>query len=243
MDERTEQKLTAELPDTARVLDVGGGAYPFRRADYVLDGLSYDERGALCLGARPGERFTRDSWVQWDLCDRRPWPFADKFFDFAVCSHVLEDVRDPVWVCAELCRVAKAGYIETPSRALEQSLGVEHPLYAGYYHHRWLVSHDKNGLILRHKPHSLHALRGAIVAKVGVLRAINPAHAAMSFTWRDTFSCREARSFDEAEVNRELCETAREWRPRPDLTISRGGSLRSILRRALYYFRLRVSRP
>ena len=47
------------------------------------------------------------------------WPFPDKTFDFVVCSHLLEDVRDPITVCRELCRVGKAGYIETPSRIRE----------------------------------------------------------------------------------------------------------------------------
>jgi ubiquinone/menaquinone biosynthesis C-methylase UbiE len=45
------------------------------------------------------EGFTRDTWVQRDICDHEPWPFEDRQFDFVVCSHTLEDVRDPVWVC------------------------------------------------------------------------------------------------------------------------------------------------
>ena len=79
-----------------------------------------------------------ETWVERDICDREPWPFADDQFDFAVCSHTLEDVRDPVFVCAELNRVARAGYLEVPSRLEEQSWGVIGP-YVGWSHHRWLV--------------------------------------------------------------------------------------------------------
>ena len=51
----------------------------------------------------------------------------DGFFDFAICSHTLEDVCDPVWVCEELARVAKAGYIEVPSRLEEQAWSFQGP--------------------------------------------------------------------------------------------------------------------
>src|SRR5438477_6647195 len=88
------------------VLDVGGGARPFTRADWVIDTLPYEARGKLGWDGDPrAERFGPSSWVCRDICDRRSWPFADGQFDFAVCSHTLEDVRDPVWVASELQRV------------------------------------------------------------------------------------------------------------------------------------------
>src|SRR4051812_6253580 len=138
MDRENALRLIQTLQPTAKVVDVGGGAVPFPRADYVIDALTYDEQGATAGVDLPGGvRYSRDTWITVDLCEHRPWPFPDKFFDYAVCSHVLEDIRDPIWVCSELCRVAKAGYIEVPSRIVEQTRGIEHPLYAGYYHHRW----------------------------------------------------------------------------------------------------------
>ena len=67
-------------------------------------------------GFGPGpERFGTDTWVTRDMCDPEPWPFADDVFDFAICTFTLEDIRDPVRVCAEMSRVARAGYIEVPS--------------------------------------------------------------------------------------------------------------------------------
>ncbi len=58
-----------------------------------------------------------------DICDHEPYPFGDQEFDFVICSQTLEDVRDPIWVCSEINRIGKAGYIEVPSRLEEQSWG------------------------------------------------------------------------------------------------------------------------
>ena len=137
------QRILATLPDDALVLDVGGWAVPFPRADWMLDLGSYATRGTWGYeGDREAERFTAERWVQRDICDREPWPFADDQFDFAICSHTLEDVRDPVWVCAELARVARAGYVEVPSRLEEQTWGLQGP-WTGWSHHHWLIDVDQ----------------------------------------------------------------------------------------------------
>lgn len=122
-----------------RVLDLGGWWKPFARADWVVDAMPYATRGP---GGREGngpERFNEATWVQQDVCDRKGLPFEDKAFDFSVCSHVLEDIRDPVFLCSEIIRISKAGYIECPSRFVEQCVGVESRNYCGYHHHRWFV--------------------------------------------------------------------------------------------------------
>jgi hypothetical protein len=172
------------------------------------------------------------------LCERKPWPFADRQFDFASCTHVLEDLRDPLWVCSELQRVAKAGYIETPSRIVEQSRGVEHPLYAGFYHHRWLVSVEEGALCFRFKPHSLHTLKGAIVADLGCRLDIAPEHANVCFEWRERFKCREVLEFEESAVAAEMCAFAAGARCLPGLMVRRRESWRSTAGRWLYYRRL-----
>ncbi len=118
--------------------------------------MPYATRGLYGKPAPEEERFSEASWVQTDICDRRPWPFADGQFDFSVCAQTLEDVRDPVWVCSELARVSRAGYVETPSRLEEQAIGV-HGDWAGWTHHRWLVDRSDGGLVFVHKPHMLAA--------------------------------------------------------------------------------------
>ena len=145
------------------VLDVGGWADPFERADWVLDLMPYETRGLYAHpSADPGagpERFSTETWVCRDICDREPWPFADDQFEFAICSHTLEDVRDPVWVCSELVRVARAGYIEVPSREEEQSRGVHGP-WVGWSHHRWICDVGDGEIGFVAKPHLIHYMEG-----------------------------------------------------------------------------------
>ena len=158
----SRRQLLERLGDDDLVLDVGGWADPLARADVVVDLMPYETRG---LYEREGwieprdegpERFSADTWIQRDVCDRDPFPFADDEFDFAVCAHTLEDIRDPVWVCSELARVARAGYVEVPSRLEEQSAGVEGP-WVGWGHHRWLIEVSGDAIEFVHKNHSVQA--------------------------------------------------------------------------------------
>jgi hypothetical protein len=243
MNLESARRLLAEIPEGAKVVDVGGGAAPFPRADYVIDALPFEAAGAgshgnidRTLGLPP--RYDRQRWVQLDLCDRRPWPFPDKAFDFAICSHLLEDVRDPIWICSELRRIAKAGYIEVPSRVEEQSKGVENPRHAGYYHHRWLVTRHGDALHFRHKPHALHSVEDAIVTHLPPGWRIHPKHAVVTLDWRDTFNAREILEFDERRAIDDLCAFAAEARRLPDLRVRVPMPLVKRLKRHVLYHRL-----
>jgi hypothetical protein len=132
------------------VLDVGGWWKPFNRADHVVDLLSYETRGGGgSIGPGP-ERFSEQTWHQRDIC-ADGLPFPDGMFNFAYCGQTLEDVRDPVAVCRELCRVARAGYIEVPSLWIECCFDVDalpnSDRYPGYEKHRWLVYADAGELL------------------------------------------------------------------------------------------------
>lgn len=150
-----------DLPDSAKVLDVGGWAAPLNRADWVIDLLPFETRGAMIPTGfgPPPERFSKETYVQWDICDRDPWPFEDNFFDVAVCTFTLEDIRDPVGVCREMSRVAKTGYIEVPSLLDEliwQNPEVSGGPWVGHAHHRWLCTLEDEQLVFLSKFHSLH---------------------------------------------------------------------------------------
>src|SRR5687767_4323822 len=69
------KRVTEYIPDSAKVLDVGGWARPLNRADWVLDLMPYDTRGMLGHDGDQQERFASDRWVQRDICARAPWPF------------------------------------------------------------------------------------------------------------------------------------------------------------------------
>jgi hypothetical protein len=159
---------------TGLVLDVGGWADPWPRADYVLDVFRYETRGICYHGlgklprtvtypeALPGERFRRETWITRDICQGK-WPFRDKMFDFVICSHTLEDVSDPFHVCEELCRVAKAGYLETPSRLVEHTRGEQGR--TGADHHHWMVEMEGRRVSFTPKPAGLGLATGAWVPR------------------------------------------------------------------------------
>jgi methyltransferase family protein len=183
------QTIMRRLADDALVLDVGGAARPFPRADWILDLATYDARGQLgWQGERSAERFDASRWVQRDVCDREPWPFADRQFDFVICSHTLEDVRDPVWVCAELQRVARAGYVEVPSLREELTYGIQGP-WVGWGHHHWLVIAGADGLEFVFKHHVVN--RRGSHRPAGSADGLAPAEKVQAFWWEASFAVSE----------------------------------------------------
>jgi SAM-dependent methyltransferase len=180
------------LPDDALVLDVGGWAQPDPRADWVLDIGAYESRNWYrTLGAEipdVPERFTRETWVQADMCVL-PWPFADDMFDYVICSQTLEDVRDPIGVCAEMSRVARAGYIETPPAAVELTRGIESPLWCGWRHHRWLVRDVDGELVFLAKPHHIHNPFWPSIRSPRLLRS--SAAAPLAYRWSGSIPATE----------------------------------------------------
>lgn len=150
-------RFLAELPDDAFVLDVGGWAAPLNRADWVIDLQPHATRGDMGSFGPGPERFSAETWVVRDICDREPWPFSDDQFDFSVCVTTLEDVRDPIWVCSELSRVSKAGYVEIPTILAELIYNVEgNGQHLGHEHHRWFVEIKDGKLEFLHKSHDIH---------------------------------------------------------------------------------------
>lgn len=187
------QRLLETTPDDARVLDVGGWAKPLPRADTVLDLLPYATRGLYGAEDDTPERFTSASWIQRDICDHTPWPFAADAFDVAVCSHTLEDIRDPVWVCQELSRVARRGYVEVPAAVEELTWGV-HGEWVGWTHHHWITEPETaeggtRGLRFTFKPHLL-AAPGRHLAR-GTTEGLSDEDKVISLWWEGALPARE----------------------------------------------------
>lgn len=147
------ERIRRTVAPDAAVLHVAPGMAPLARADHVLDALAYDERGIAVGGG--GERFTRRSWTVRDVCRRDPWPFEDGRFAFAVCTS-LAALRDPVGVCEEMSRVARAGYVEVPIVEAELTSGVE-GAWLGRAAHRWLCDVSDGALVVIAKSAALHA--------------------------------------------------------------------------------------
>lgn len=94
-----------------KVLDLGSGHNPFPLATHLADISTTDHS----IG-RAGAAFRHVNGKPVYECSVENTPFADKEFDFVYCSHVLEHAEDPERACRELMRIAKKGYIETPTR-------------------------------------------------------------------------------------------------------------------------------
>jgi hypothetical protein len=119
------------IKPTDRVLEIGPGDCPFRRADVYVDFI--DNWDALAH-AKHNEKV-----IKMNVCDEA-LPFKDKEFDFVYMRHMLEDIWNPFLICKEISRVAKRGYIETPSPMSELGRGVDggSPPFRGYHHHRFI---------------------------------------------------------------------------------------------------------
>jgi hypothetical protein len=204
----SEQRIRERLEDSDVVLDVGGWADPFPRADWVLDVMPYETRGLYAregwVQSRPPEpeRFDASRWIQRDICSREPFPFRDGEIDFAICSQTLEDVRDPVWVCTEVQRVARAGYIEVPSRLEEQTYGFQGP-FVGWPHHHWLVDVDAGAVEFVAKPHDLHA-RPDCHFPSGFRERLDEDERVQTLWWEGRFDVRERFFIDTSPYDRYL---------------------------------------
>jgi SAM-dependent methyltransferase len=141
------------------VLEIGPGCRPFSKANTFVD-----------QGAVPGPI---TDYHRVDI-NREPLPFRDKEVDFVYCRHVLEDLYNPLFLLGEINRVAKAGYLETPSPIVECTRGVDggSPIWRGFHHHHNLFYVDNGTLfVLRKLPLIEHIPLGP--AQDDMIRVLN----------------------------------------------------------------------
>jgi SAM-dependent methyltransferase len=184
----------------SRVLDVGGWYQPFNLATHVIDLCPYETRRTQeALDPEDVERFSAGTWHVGDVC-AAPWPYPDKFFDFVVCSNLLEDVRDPLAVCRELNRVGRAGYIETPSRLREIfAKAAPGPLgrwrgrapEVGFYHHRWFAELDGTHLRFTAKTAALLEHRRQYLTRRDIGRRLSEEESGLGLFWEGDFTFEE----------------------------------------------------
>lgn len=113
-----------------RIVDIGGAAagWSSEVSDLLVDINSSTEH-KNCINA--------------DICTNTGWETIFTYvkqhgmFDYAICTHTLEDVYNPFLSIENLPKIAKAGVITMPS-AKKELTHCENPRWLGYIHHRWL---------------------------------------------------------------------------------------------------------
>ncbi len=94
-----------------RVLEIGPGSDPHPRSDVLLEKkYNTSEEYFNQLGhTTPLQTKKEVIFYEGDV-----FPFADKQFDYVICSHVLEHVDDLPKFLSEIFRVSSKGYFEFP---------------------------------------------------------------------------------------------------------------------------------
>ncbi|MBI3131288.1 MAG: methyltransferase domain-containing protein [Acidobacteria bacterium] len=126
--------IRRHLPPGARkVADFGCGHFPNRYASVLVDSLDTEDiqRGGFRVDRGDQGRTFHDL----DL-NVFPYPFEDGYFDYLICSHVLEHLEDPLRTCSEFSRIAKAGYIEVPFGSVDIFIRNNDLI------HRWLFAQE-----------------------------------------------------------------------------------------------------
>jgi len=90
-----------------KILDIGSGGDPFPYATILADRHLEPTYHRSTIFKSEGKPVI--------ICDICELPFIDGAFDYVIAAHVLEHVDDPIKACLELQRVAKSGFIETPT--------------------------------------------------------------------------------------------------------------------------------
>lgn len=121
------------IKPTDSVVDIGSGAFPFKYATHLVDLYTDDNYH------RGGNPLVHDERPL-SVADIENLPFSVNQFDFAYCSHVLEHVPNPGAACKEIMRIAKRGYIETPTRTSDIMFNYTHI-------HIWHISMVSKSLI------------------------------------------------------------------------------------------------
>jgi ubiquinone/menaquinone biosynthesis C-methylase UbiE len=94
------------------VLEIGPGGTPHPRSDVFLE-LRYSDENEWRLQRGCTERLKTDKLIVYYNGDA--FPFSEGEFDYIICSHVLEHVRDVEQFLSEMFRIGLRGYIEYPT--------------------------------------------------------------------------------------------------------------------------------
>lgn len=121
-----------------RVIDIGGSKYNWtsKFVDLTVD-INAD---------------SDDTNIKIDVCNESEWKILFDYveqhgkFDYAICTHTLEDLYNPITTLNLLPRIAEQGVITMPSIRTELAR-IENRAWLGFIHHRWIFD-QQNGYML-----------------------------------------------------------------------------------------------
>jgi len=119
-----------------KVVEIGPGHNPSFRSNVIVEKFvdtNYHRCGDVKI--YPHQKFIN--------ADGENLPFKDNEFDYVICNQVLEHTENPEKFVAEQSRVAKRGYLETPSMIGEFLFPKES--------HKWIILDIDKKLVLFEK--------------------------------------------------------------------------------------------
>lgn len=202
--EYQEQYIKFDIKPGDRVLDIGSGSDPFPYATHLADRfleLTEHRHGELRKNGKP--------MVSADV---EYLPFPDKYFDFVYCAHILEHVEDPVRACAEIMRIGKRGYLETPTISDDMLF-----LWAKGRHKWHVVSRAQTLCFFEYSEREIEGIGSTVWQELILNRRYHPLQQAyfsnrdifnVMFEWRDRFTVYVFRSDGSIEhLNAERART------------------------------------
>ncbi len=185
-DRLSYQKLYVnfDIKPGERVLDIGSGGYPFPYATLLVERFLKPSRHRHEQLVTAGKPLI--------VADIHNLPFRDKSFDFVYCSHVFEHVDNPLLACAEIMRVGKRGYIETPT------MGKDILFAWAKNMHKWhVIAIGQNLCFFEYSQRQLEGIRSSAWRDIIFSKWYHPLQEAfyrnqdlfnVMFTWVDSFA-------------------------------------------------------
>lgn len=190
--ERTEVLSLLENLKGKRVLDIGGtlGNWASKYITHLVD-------------VNPPNNVERVTYFKGDLGLPEVWndilEDVDKNgkFDFIICTHTLEDLRNPQMVLYYMEKIGKQGFIAVPSKYVES--GRWGAPFRGWNHHRWIFNDENGELVIYPKLNFTEYL--SILDHLGSKNTPNIEE--LQFLWSDTIKWKTTNNdfFDDNMVN------------------------------------------
>jgi hypothetical protein len=151
-----------------RVIDVGGSMFGWSEkiADVIVDINS----------TRPQDfKFNISNDWEWQAV----LEYVDQHgkFDYAICTHTLEDIVHPGTALRNLPKIAKAGVITMPTINAELSR-IENKQWLGYIHHRHIFDYEGDTIVYASKLSFIESLLPDGFNETDMYREIR-------FQWKD----------------------------------------------------------